>query len=208
MKIYRQISVMLAAALLLTGCAKGKGSGSLYDEGLDCVKLISSLANSDEYTDALSNDSAIHEYIDGFAKQDCSSPDDVYEINIDTEEFLDWFDIDADDLSKDVKSYIENKCCSGVVSRINGKAGTKEMAAGAALNITTAFVDKSCKKSSIYLYVYDGGYPVMVAFTPEKDGAVMAAGCVIFNDDFECGSADDIEDELDDFDAKVRRVSD
>jgi len=68
------------------------------------------------------------------------------------------------------------------------------------------FAFKEEVENQIYLYIFEDAKPIMVSFVAGEDKTVSAGGTVIFADDFECDSADDVEDLLREYDADVEEV--
>ena len=172
-------------------------SDSLKNEGLEIISLISEMIESDSYdVIILSGVSAYEDSIAKIKAGDYTAPNGVYEIEVSLDYFTTFYDIDQYELSERLKDYIGDMYVNSVVSMINSKNGVFSVALSSVYTATDCFVDKSISENHIYLYAFENGYPIIVSFVPYSDGAVMATGHLVVDDNFDTSSTEGIKNYL------------
>lgn len=195
--------MLLAMVWAFSGCGEKK---SLADHGMDVVELIEEALNSEEYVMVYSASEQIARVIDGVAGGDFSEPEAVYSITIDEDDLLDMADVDFDDMSDSLQKVMKSKMAGALSNMINARAGAESLAASSIISMGKTFVYEEEIENQIYLYIFEDAKPIMVSFVAGEGGAVNASGTIIFTDDFECDSADDLADVLSDYDVDVKEV--
>ena len=197
------VILLLTLIFVFSGCGEKK---RLVDHGMDVVELIEEAINSEEYVMVYSASEQIARVIDGVAGGDFSEPEAVYSITIDEDDLLDMADVDLDDMSDSLQNVMKSKMAGALSNMLNARAGAESLAASSIIGMGKTFVYEEEIENQIYLYIFEDAKPIMVSFVAGEDGAVSAGGTIIFTDDFECDSADDLEDVLSDYDADVEEI--
>lgn len=198
------LGVLLALTFVFTACGAKK---SLADHGMDVVKLIEEGIQEEGYVEAYTAFEEIAQIVNEVAKGDFSEPETVYAITVDTEELMYMYDMDAlDDLSEELRRVLENKMYTSLGVQLSSRGGANCVAVTSILQMDKTFVYHEKIENQIYLYTFEDARPIMVVFTTGEDGAVLADGCVILWDEFKCGSAEEVEESLSAYDAKVDKV--
>lgn len=190
-------AVLLISTLGLSACENGADSPeSLYSHGLDVIRLMCEMANSEEYVSLYINNSDVAAIVREMGAGDRTAPKAVYAISVDTESLAllaAMTEVRLDGASKELKSYIGKRLLGSLATQINAMGGTNGIAAASICTAEKTFVNATASKDVIYLYTYDDAVPVAVTFTVGEDHSVSANGVFVVYDGFECGSADEIK---------------
>ena len=201
------VVMVIATVACLSACGKGSGS-SLKERGQHVVDLIVEKANNDFYMEAmLSNNHEDNEYIKEFRKMDYDKPRDCYLVTIDDgflEELFEEEDVDFSeflDMSEELQATFRSQIMTSLITNRNSRSsGYQAILASSALNAGCMFMDKSlADKRELLLLIYEDAYPIAVSLSGSKDGAVSATGLVIFEEDFEADSANDVKESFCDY---------
>lgn len=195
--------LLLTLIFALTGCGEKK---KLVDHGMDVVELIEEAINSEEYVMIYSASEQITRVIEEVAKGDFSELEAVYSIRIDEDDLLEMADVDLDDMPESLQKVMKSKMAGSVANMINARSGAEKLATSSIISMGKTFAYEEEVENQIYLYIFEDAKPIMVSFVAGEDKTVSAGGTVIFADDFECDSADDVEDLLREYDADVEEV--
>ena len=196
--------MLLTLIFVLSGCGEKK---RLVDHGMDVVELLEEAINSEEYVRIYSNDDEVAQVFEEVSKGNFSEPEAVYLITIDTDDMMDYADVDGyEDMSEDLQNVIKNKMLEGISSNLNAQLGIYAVAASTICSMGKAFVYEEEIENQIYLYIFEDAKPIMVSFVTGEDGAVSARGTIILTDDFKCGSEDELEYSLRFYDADVEEI--
>lgn len=196
--------LLLALIFVFSACGTKK---SLADHGMDVVKLIEEGIKAEGYVEVHTVSKEITQVVEEVAKGDFSEPEAVYSITIDVEELMDMCDVDdLEDLSEELYKVLKNKMYASISVRLNAQGGTACVAATSVCQMEKTFVYHEKIENQIYLYTFEEANPIMVVFTAGEDGTVSATGCVVMWDEFQCGSSEEVEDSLRDYDATVEKV--
>ncbi|MBR3824486.1 MAG: hypothetical protein IKJ39_04730 [Lachnospiraceae bacterium] len=195
--------LLLTLIFALTGCGEKK---RLVDHGMEVVELIEEAINSKEYVMIYSASEQITRVIEEVAEGDFSELEAVYSIRIDEDDLLEMADVDLDDMPESLQKVMKSKMAGSVANMINAWSGAEKLATSSIISMGKTFAFKEEVENQIYLYIFEDAKPIMVSFVAGEDKTVSAGGTVIFADDFECDSADDVEDLLREYDADVEEV--
>ena len=195
--------VLLTLLFSFCGCGEKK---SLADHGMDVVELIEEAINSEEYVMIYSASEQITRVIEEVAKGDFSELEAVYSIRIDEDDLLEMADVNLDDMPEALQKVMKSKMVGSVANMINARSGSEKLATSSIISMGKTFAYKEEVENQIYLYIFEDAMPIMVSFVAGEEGTVSAGGTVIFADDFECDSADDVEDLLRGYDVDVEEV--
>jgi len=195
--------LLLTLIFALTGCGEKK---RLVDHGMEVVELIEEAINSKEYVMIYSASEQITRVIEEVAEGDFSELEAVYSIRIDEDDLLEMADVDLDDMPESLQKVMKSKMAGSVANMINARSGAEKLATSSIISMGKTFAFKEEVENQIYLYIFEDAKPIMVSFVAGEDKTVSAGGTVIFADDFECDSADDVEDLLREYDADVEEI--
>ena len=196
--IGRFTAVLTLVSLLgLSACGNSGGSfeaTSFYSEGLEIVRLMSEMVQSEEYIDLVTGDTGLKAIVQELADGDYSSPKAVYAISFSDETLLAMTGLDASDsMSEDLKSLILQRTLGSLVTQLNGRSGVEHLAVSGLCTASKTFVNENADGNVIYLYTFDNAVPIAVTFTAGENKAVSASGVFVLYDMFPCGSADEIK---------------
>lgn len=186
----------------LSACEKSSKTG-LKERGLFVAELLWEKGNSDFYLEAvLSSSHQDNPYLKSFRKMDYDKPQAYYVIKLDDkfiEELFDLEGLDGDgfyEMSEENQSSFRSQIMSSLITSMNSRTmGYEAVVAGSALSSGCTFADKSLANvREILLLIYEDAYPIAVTLHGSKDGAVSASGTVLFIEDFEADSADDVKE--------------
>lgn len=197
-KIFSFIAV-LALIFSLSACQStpdatnsGSKSGNLADDGMKVISLMNEMISNDEYGLMVLNNYADYvERINDIRRGSYATPKAVYEIKMDTRRIL---NSDAEGLPEALKEYVGGMTNASVASYINSAESLDGVAVSSLFSATVAFVNENVKENTMYFYVFDSDYPILVNFICGEDGAVRASGNFIMNAELNPGSADGIEE--------------
>ncbi|NBH73911.1 hypothetical protein D3Z51_18265 [Clostridiaceae bacterium] len=201
-KLIRNILSGLAAMIVLimifnlSACSKESHAEtkSLYAQGLEVVKLMSEMAQTEEYAGIYTGISEIRTVIQNIGSGDFSSPKAVYAISIADDDLAAMAELgNLDNASEELKNYIMQRTFPVLITQINAMSGTTNLAVSSVCSVGKTFVNENATENVIYLYVYENAVPVAVIFTVGENHAVSASGMFIMYDGFTCGSADEIK---------------
>lgn len=201
-KLIRNILSGLAAMIVLimifnlSACSKESHAEtkSLYAQGLEVVKLMSEMAQTEEYAGIYTESNEIRTVIQNIGSGDFSSPKAVYAISIADDDLAAMAELgNLDNASEELKNYIMQRTFPVLITQINAMSGTANLAASSVCSVGKTFVNENATENVIYLYVYENAVPVAVIFTVGENHAVSASGMFVMYDGFTCGSADEIK---------------
>lgn len=197
-KIFCLIAV-ISLILSLFACQKtpeapdteAKG-GDLADDGMKVISLMADMISSEDYGLMMLNNYADYvERINDIRRGSYEAPQAVYEIKMDTRRIL---NSDAEGLPESLKEYVGGMTNASVAAYINSAESLDGVAVSSLFSATIAFVNENVKENTMYFYVFDSDYPILVNFICGEDGAVRASGNFIMNAELNPGSADGIEE--------------
>lgn len=206
------LAVILALVMILSLSACGNDTEnaetkSLYAQGLEVIKLMSEMTQTEEYVDILAGSSEITSIVQGISTGDYSNPKAVYAISITDGNLAAMVGFNSLDSASDgLKSFLMQRVLGSLMTQINGKSGMANLAAASVCTVGKTFVNENATKDVIYLYTYENAVPVAVTFTIGENQAVYASGVFVMYDGFTYGSADEIKSLFIDIDVDVTEV--
>ncbi len=183
-----------AAASAETTAAPAEGQ-SRYAAGMDVIHMMSTMAGSEAYRTIVENDDT-KELLRKVGEMDYNkTPDNVYQITIKNPDALFMFmgAGNLENLPKELRAYMEKRARANLSNLITAQGGTTQLVAASVCTYQKAFVNPELKDDATYLYVFSDAYPVIVDFSAEDDGAVLAGGSFILRDDFPCDTPDAVK---------------
>lgn len=176
----------MLAVLTLTsfvGCGATEKSKSLYEQGIEVVSIMSEMAESESYLDALSGSQELKDKVFNIGTKTPEKPDVVYEVKVKEDTVLNMLNLsDLEGFSENLQNNLRARIYSVIASQINATEGVAALAASSACTVSKAFINNQMSENTLYLYIYKDGAPVLVSFTSNKDGIVFATGNFLFKD--------------------------
>ncbi len=198
MKRLLMITAALTSAAVLTGCA---GSGkTLYEHGMDVVTDMHALAADSDYAEAMlgSATDEMAEIIEHICSGDHTAPIAVYEIGPADEVLEELLDSADMKLTEEQEHIISARLFGSVASQINAGYGVTTLAASSAFTGSKLFVTDEAVNGTLYLYVFEDAYPVLMTFTQGEDGATAASGMFLLGDGFDGLDGEELTEQLSD----------
>lgn len=207
------LAIILALVMMLSLSACGTNTKntetkSLYAQGLEVIKLMSEMTQTEEYVEILAGSGEITSIVQSISTGDYSNPKAVYAISITDDNLAAMAELNSVvNASDGLKSFLLQRVLGSLMVRINGMSGAANLAAASVCTVSKTFVDENATEDVIYLYTYENAVPVAVTFTIGEDHAVSANGVFVMFDRFTCGSADELKIFFNDIDVDVTEVS-
>lgn len=175
------LTVLLLTAALY-GCAAPAASGEdismLTQKGLDYTAKMVQLASSESYVNALSTSEELKSAISKMKLAD--APKAIYSAKVPSNKARELILNGAQtDLPSDVLSWIDGKACSSISGYLSARLGAATFAATSSMAYSSCFVCKALTEPTLYFYLYDSDYFVIVAFIPGQDGAVSGSAMFV-----------------------------
>ncbi|MBQ1211919.1 MAG: hypothetical protein IIX69_00695 [Clostridia bacterium] len=187
----RLLIIFVTAFLLLSLYSCNTSDKPLEKAGEEVIALMREMTVSEEYEKLY----GLHlDYGNAVAKLregDYTEASAVYELDVPVGSMLS-VEMNSDNLEE----YVTSAAYVSFASRVNQAAGVEALSVAAAYSAQITFVNTELKENTVYLYVFENGYPITVAFIPGEDGAVRAVGYFMLNDSLLVESSDDIENSL------------
>lgn len=175
-----------AAAVLLGGCSNGpKKTVSLYDRGLEIVKRMDTMAETEEYAKIMTSSQEILDIIKEIGAGDYSQPKAVYEVKLSeasAEMLFSSFGGSMDALSQELKGELLYRMTSSIPTMFSAMAGAETLAAISLITADDYFIEESVSGNLLYFYIYDSECCGAVVFSGHEDGIVSAKGAMIKNE--------------------------
>lgn len=188
------IIAVLAICFGMMSC--GGASGSELDRGGEIVDIVSEMVKNEDYAKAmLGNIGLYDEAFDEVKNIDFTKISAIYELEFSVDDLLKELvakNGSIDNLSGHLKDRLVSGIGSSIASHVNSKAGTDNVVASSVFSANKVFVDKTIKENKYLLYAFESGCSMLVSFVPHEDGAVVATGMLILNEDLACESADQV----------------
>ena len=186
------LTVFLCFALL-TGVLSSCSSKSdiLKESGEEVVALMVEMIESEEYKKLYELPESCVLVVSELCEGDYSELEQVYELVIPVEQLMDK-SLDEDDLSEELYQYA---CSSALVtfsSRVNQAESIDAVAVSSLFSAQKSFASKKMDESTVYLYVFEDGYPIAVTFVDSGEDAFRAIGYFILNEEFDTDDEDSI----------------
>lgn len=192
-------AIVLGAIMVLSLYACGRETKeteekSLYDQGLDVVRIMWEMTQSDEYVSMVTGNGEIQTMIQDIAAGDYGAPRRAYSISVSKEILFTLAGLDSlDGMSQEFQKFLDQRAVSSLTSLINARGGVEVLAAANACAAQKTFVNREAEENVIYLYTFEDAAPAAVTFTVGEDHSVAANGIFIIYDGFSCDSAEEIK---------------
>ena len=174
----------------------GSASKSYLDRGGEIVETVSQMVNNEDYAKVmLGNVGLYDEVLEKVKNVDFTKTAAVYELSFPEEDLLKELvarNGSIDNLSRPLKDKLISGIGSSIASHVNSKAGSGNVIVSSVFSASKVFVDKSIKENKYLLYVFEPGCSMLISLIPNEDGAVVATGMLILNEDLACESADQV----------------
>lgn len=189
-------SMVFAAGVLCSCNAPGnlkirhdKNEKSLYEHGLELIKLMDEMVEDEIYLEVFTASDEIANIIESIAEGDYTEPSGVYEVKFSEEARNNMLtslapEVDLSQLSDELRDTLTRKISGTVVSQLNGMSGAKNLAAASICTAGKTFVCESIKDDVIYFYFFKETQPVAVSFSVGEDGAVSASATFVMLEEF------------------------
>ena len=186
------LTVFLCMALLigvLSSCTEK--SDMLKKCGEDVISIMVEMIDNEDYREIYDLSEEYDEEISKLCEGDYSHIEQVYELIIPVEQLMNK-SLDEDDVSEDLYQYVCSSALTSFASRINQASGVKAMAVASMFSTQKSFASKKMDESTVYLYVFEDGYPIAVTFADGGEDAFRAIGYFILNEEFDTDDEDSI----------------
>ncbi len=161
----------------------------LASNGLELIAQMDDMAESEAYRSWMTASDEIDEIIDAIGQGDYTTPTAVYKAAI-TESLFDG----EIELESSIADIVENKIVASIPTQLSALNGSTELAATACVTSKNAIADDSIEDSMVYVYIYDGDYCAVVAYTADN-GVVSATASFVGSYDFaDIESASDLNE--------------
>lgn len=194
------VAAALLFALGLSACGSSERSESptetrsLYAQGLEIVRLMSEMTQSEEYIDIFTGSGEIKSVIQTISVGDYTTPKAVYAISVPDESLAAMAGLHhLDDASEGLQTFLTQKILGSLTTQINAMGGVEKLAASSVCTVGKTFANADTNENVIYLYTYENAAPIAVTFTAGEDQTVSAGGVFVLYDGFSCDSADEIK---------------
>lgn len=190
MRKIKKMIVPMLAVMVLSGCNKDAKDASqvINDNAMEIISTMAEKAGSVDYINAFTNYNEIGDMGSQIAEGDYSTPANIYKLTFTSEGTKALFDLmDTEisgNLSENLKGELEDKMIGTIATMLNSGAGTKAIVLSSVIQTEAIFVCEEMTENCLYMYFFENGFPVCVAFTPGKDGAVLARGVFLVREDF------------------------
>lgn len=180
---------LLCSCMLLSGCAaeKEEVSTTLYREGLEIIEKMDKIAECREYIDLVTSAPQLTDIVEDIGEKDYTKPNVVYGITITEDAMqvaLSLINDSGVELPKEIMPDIYRRFLSAVSTSLNAAEGTEALAITSILMLDSDFLCEDLTENTLYLYLYQDAYPVIVVFAPMDQGIVRAQGQFIINKQF------------------------
>ena len=175
---------ILILSTCLTGCNKEL---NLYDAGIEVTSTMESLLKDENYIDLLGFTDSLESSLEYFVASDYDSPTKVYSLsNPDYEKVCEIYDIELSGLSSEAKEQLIERLGNipGIINMINSKTNSKidqiiiSSSFTCSLNFKGYNIDDQCS----YLYVFETGKPILVAYSNTYEGCCATGYFVLLQD--------------------------
>lgn len=210
-KIIRYLAAILCLTMLLPMgaalAAEEPEEKSLYAQGLEIIALMVEMAQSEEIIGAYTANEEVQSAAQSIAESDFSQPKAVYSIASLEQCLSELTDLlPLGDISEELREVITKRAIGSIMSMLNGMGGVDMILVASVCTVSKAFVNTDAAEDIIYIYTFENAVPVAVTFITGEDGAVYATGTFILNEDFTCGSVQELEDAFEGVELDIAEV--
>ena len=175
----------------------GSEDKSLYEHGLEVVSLLDEMIRNEEYREALNSSTEISDAVSTIQNGDYSTPKAAYQITLTEDSFsqvMAMNNINSENLSNKLKEYLNKKVITNIVTLINARSGSTNVAVSSIYSVETSFLSDKVDENAIYIYTYESGFPVMITFVTNENGITNANGAFIMDDQFSGTTVEEVKD--------------
>lgn len=191
------IVIALMMVPTLSACGESKDNAepkSFYAQGLEVIQLMSEMTRTEEYLNSVGAISNQIEVIQKLGAGDYSSPKAVYAISVTDDNLAVMIELNRlGNASEELKNYLMQRVIGSLMTSVNGMNSSDSLIVSSVCSAGKTFVNQNAAEDVIYLYTYEDASPVAVTFIIGEEQTVSASGTFILNDQFTCGSADEIK---------------
>ena len=101
-----------------------------------------------------------------------------------------------DGLPDSLKDLLDARSASLLLTQMNALTGTNALALSSLYTAEKIFVSSALEENTIYLYLFDSGYPIAVSFQCGEDHAVKATAMFLLTDGINADSIDQMKEVL------------
>lgn len=205
MQRIKKIILLMLAVLMLAGCEKENTKAFdvnqvLYDNGMEIVGSMAEQAKSEEYISFFSGDKSVAEKAAEVGRGDYSEPKSVYKLTISQEDManvINLFEMEiSQELPESLREDMAERVANAVASLLNSQGGVVTLATSSVIKADACFVCEGITEATFCIFTFQDAYPIMVTYTPGKDGAVYAVGTLLLNDEYKNLEEKEISDIL------------
>lgn len=158
---------------------KSFDKGSLYETGMELVRLTVDKAMSKNYMGYLTTHPAILNTIKTFTSGNYDVPAHVYQIELSDDKIMQYVSNHGligsfDSIPDKLKQEIINKFILGIPSLIEGMTNVENLAASSFLTSQLVSVNKELTQNTVLLYDFKDATPIAVVFLKGKNNAFVA----------------------------------
>lgn len=183
--VRRKLLVLLMICILLmtllTSCRTG--SKSLRECGEEIISLMAEMIEYDECASLYALPPSCDEVIRILREGNYMKSVAVYELLIPEEALLEKT-VKKESLSEAVYEYICSSAFAAFASYANQGGGVESVAVSTVYSVQKSFVYNDADSNKLYIYVFEGGCPIVVTFVPDGEDLLRAVGHFIINDKF------------------------
>jgi len=195
MKKFSVVLLILCAILVFSACEKTEYP-TFEEKGMELVDIMEDMINTEEYLEIYGiRDEEVLELIENAAEGDYSEAEHVYELK-----FYDLADDMIDNYNKlphSLKEMMKNRAYGSYISQLNTATGSIPLVAASMTTASTVFLTDETE-NTIYIYTFEEGYPIAVAFAVNDEGICSASGTFLFGaDNYDFSSQKNLEESLD-----------
>ena len=149
------------------------------------------MAESEEYISLVSVSLELEEIIRIIGEGDYSTPKVVYKITIPkgAAAFL-YMGDNITKVPELLKEEIERRNIAAIPTKINTFNGVQSVAATSLITLGDSFINGDLKNNTLYIYLYEGEYSVIVSYFPGSESIVNATAVFVINDTLKQISSD------------------
>ncbi len=207
----KRVCGVICGALVLAGAcmsmAEDAAQEILYERGREVVSLLTEAVRSEGYVSFYSASEEVNEVLKEAGAAEYGEPEAVYAVTV-SDEFYTRVDEGGvlDQLSDELADMVKNKLFRSLIYQIGGYDSSVKLAAASVCNVEKTFAAPEVTENVMYVYTFEDGVPIVVAFTPGEDGAVTASGSLILSDGFAADSTEEVEESFADYAAEVSKI--
>ena len=208
--IFKKIGCVLLCTmfLMLSACNK---TPDLYEKGIEITTIIGEMVNSEDYAQVMGLDA--NDKIELVKAKDYDTPTRVYKISVPVVDAYfehlrthakNWDKSPYDKLSDNLKEQIKNRYSFlTIVDHLNSIYNWDGLVLSSAFMAYKKF-DGNISSSTVYLYTFETGTPIIVLFEPFGDKQFTAKGHFVFAEDL--SSLSKVRDVFEQFECSVENI--